>query len=106
MMSSTQAAEKTAAEKIIKEKYVLKRILQAIGEKVTEDSVFDPLWISRRKISDISKQEYVYITVMDGLNPTWVCSFCYTTKSGAGKIEEHFTVNLNLNCNLCDLDYY
>jgi hypothetical protein len=40
-MNSTAEAEAEAAKKIADDKYILKRILEAIDETVTEDSVFD-----------------------------------------------------------------
>jgi hypothetical protein len=67
-MNSTAEAEaaQAAQKKIDDDKYILKRILEAIGEKVTEDSVFDPLWISRRSDTEASKQKYVYIVDVNG----------------------------------------
>jgi hypothetical protein len=78
-MNSTAEAEaaQAAQKKIDDDKYILKRILEAIGEKVTEDSVFDPLWISRRSDTEASKQKYVYIVDVNGINKKWVCASCY-----------------------------
>jgi hypothetical protein len=44
-MNSTAEAEavQDAEKKVADDKYILKRILDAIDEKITEDSVFDPL---------------------------------------------------------------
>jgi hypothetical protein len=86
------AADK-AARKIDDEKTILKRILKAIKIDYNENSVFDPLWISRRLVTDISMQQHVYITAVKGSNKTWVCCYCYDSKTGNEKIKDHFTVN-------------
>jgi hypothetical protein len=94
-MNSTAEAEaaQAAQKKIADDKYILKRILEAIDEKVTEDSVFDPLWIPRRTDTEASKQKYVNIVDVIGNNIKWVCASCYKALTGQGKILDHFTVN-------------
>jgi hypothetical protein len=67
--------------------------LEAIDEKVTEDSVFDPLWISRRTDTEASQQKYVYNVDVIGNNKKWVCAYCYKVLTGQEKILDHFKVN-------------
>jgi hypothetical protein len=71
-MNLEEAAAKEAAEKIVQERYVVKRVLLALKQKVDADSVFDPLWISRRVQTEASMQKHVYITAINGTNRDWV----------------------------------
>jgi hypothetical protein len=75
---------------------VLKRICSAIEEVWTQNTLFDPQWISRRNIKN-SLEKHVYITKVNGSNRTWVCIYCYKCRTGSQKLTDHFQV---LKCNL------
>jgi hypothetical protein len=49
---------------------VLKRICSAIDAVWTQNTLFDPQWISRRNIKN-SLEKHVYITKVSGSNKTW-----------------------------------
>jgi hypothetical protein len=70
---------------------VLKRICSAIEVVWTQNTLFDPQWISRRNIKN-SLEKHVYITKVSGSNRTWVCIYCYKCRAGSQKMTDHFQV--------------
>ena len=71
---------------------LLKKILIAICVPFTPQSVFNPLWISNRNKCTDSLEKHAYITKIVGSNRTWVCVYCFKSRTGIPKLEKHLSV--------------